>query len=326
MRGNLLKPQVWMPLLAPILLGGCEMALLDPKGQVGLEQRSLILTALGLMLIVVIPVFVMTVWFAWRYRAGNKAATYKPEWSHSNLIEAVVWGVPCIIIVILGTLTWRSTHSLDPRHPLQGEGKPLVIQAVSLDWKWLFIYPEQGIATVNQIVFPAHRPLHFEVTSGSVMNSFFIPQLGSQIYAMAGMRNQLNLIANEEGVFKGISANYSGHGFSGMKFTAEATSQQGFDAWVSRVRSEPSSLAMNDYQQLAKPTINHPVTYFGKAAPGLYDQIVGQFMSMPSAAMPADHAMPAGHEGMQGMSMSMADGMQMDDMPGSQPAQAKENN
>ncbi|MFC3912768.1 ubiquinol oxidase subunit II [Pseudaeromonas sharmana] len=295
MRGKQSKLRAWMLALAPLLLTGCDMALLDPKGEVGLEQRSLILTALGLMLIVVIPVFIMTIWFAWRYRASNKEATYKPEWSHSNLIEAVVWGVPCIIIIILGILTWRTTHSLDPRHPLTSDAKPMVIQAVSLDWKWLFIYPEQGIATVNHITFPANVPIHFEVTSGSVMNSFFIPQLGSQIYAMAGMRNHLNLIANHEGVYKGISANYSGHGFSGMKFSAEAVSPEAFDAWINQARQSPLTLKMADYQTLAKPTQNHAVTYYGTVEGKLYDSIVAQFMSHGTPASGAE-PMHDGHD------------------------------
>lgn len=275
--------------LSLLLLSGCNMALLDPKGAVGMQERSLILTALGLMLIVVIPVICMTIWFAWRYRASNKAATYKPDWSHSNKVEAVVWGIPCVIILILGTLTWVTTHNLDPRQPLNDQVKPLEIQVVSLDWKWLFIYPEQGIATVNEISFPVDVPVHFKVTSGSVMNSFFIPQLGSQIYAMAGMRNQLNLIANEPGVYRGISANYSGHGFSGMKFNAIATSPQEFEHWVAKVKQSSLTLQMADYQQLTKPTMNHAVAYYGSVKPHLYDDVVALFMDMGSkgeASMP----------------------------------------
>ncbi|MGL4206742.1 MAG: ubiquinol oxidase subunit II [Aeromonadaceae bacterium] len=261
-----------------LLLGGCNMTLLDPKGLVGMEQKNLIITALALMLIVVIPVIVMTFWFAWRYRASNKAATYAPNWSHSNKIEAVVWGIPCVIILVLGTITWKTTHSLDPRAPLPSAVKPLEIEVVSLDWKWLFIYPEQGVASVNEVVFPVNVPVHFKVTSGSVMNSFFIPQLGSQIYAMAGMRNQLNLMANEVGSYKGISANYSGHGFSGMKFTAEATTQEGFEQWLHNVRTEKSALNFADYLVLAKPTENHPVTHFSTVETGIYDRIIAQFM------------------------------------------------
>ena len=283
--------------LTALLLGGCDMALLDPKGLVGMEQRRLIITALALMLIVVVPVILMTFWFAWRYRASNKAATYAPNWSHSNKIEAVVWGIPCVIILVLGTITWQTTHSLDPRAPLPVASKPLEIEVVSLDWKWLFIYPEQGVASVNEVVFPANVPVHFKVTSGSVMNSFFIPQLGSQIYAMAGMRNQLNLIANEVGNYKGISANYSGHGFSGMKFTAQATTAEGFEEWLSKVRAEKSALNFADYQALAKPTQNHPVTHFSTVESGLYDRIVAQFMPvMTHHDEAAPGAMMAGKE------------------------------
>ena len=266
-----------------LLLGGCDMALLDPKGLVGMEQKNLIITALALMLIVVVPVILMTFWFAWRYRASNKAATYAPNWSHSNKIEAVVWGIPCIIILVLGIITWKTTHSLDPRAPLPSTVKPLEIEVVSLDWKWLFIYPEQGVASVNEVAFPVNVPVHFKVTSGSVMNSFFIPQLGSQIYAMAGMRNQLNLMANEVGSYKGISANYSGHGFSGMKFTAEATTQEGFEQWVSKTKSASSGLTFADYLQLAKPSEHHPVTHYSTIEAGLYDKIVAQFMPDMSA-------------------------------------------
>lgn len=272
----MIKNRFWwlLPSLMPLLLSGCNMALLDPKGEVGMQQKSLILTATWLMLIVVIPVIIMTFVFAWKYRASNKNATYSPNWSHSNKIEFVVWTIPLIIILILGTLTWKTTHSLDPRTPLASKEKPLVIQAVSLDWKWLFIYPEQGIATVNEISFPANVPIEFKVTSGSVMNSFFIPQLGSQIYAMAGMQNRVHLIANEEGAYKGISANYSGAGFSGMKFMAYATSTEKFDEWVSKVKQSPKALQLTDYDELTKATQNNPVEYFGAVKPALYQDII----------------------------------------------------
>lgn len=214
----------WMSLIAgTVLLSGCDSALLDPKGQIGLEQRSLILTAFGLMMIVVIPAVLMAVGFAWKYRASNKDAKYSPNWSHSNKVEAVVWTVPILIILFLAVLTWKTTHALEPSKPLVHDEKPITIEVVSMDWKWFFIYPEQGIATVNEIAFPANVPVHFKVTSNSVMNSFFIPRLGSQIYAMAGMQTQLHLIADEAGTYDGISASYSGPGFSGMKFKAIAT-------------------------------------------------------------------------------------------------------
>lgn len=276
----MIKNRFWWLLSSsmPLLLSGCNMALLDPKGAIGMQQKSLILTSTLLMLIVVIPVIIMTFLFAWKYRASNKKATYAPNWSHSNKIEFVVWTVPLIIILILGTITWKTTHSLDPRTPLESTEKPLVIQVVSLDWKWLFIYPEQGIATVNEISFPANVPVEFKVTSGSVMNSFFIPQLGSQIYAMAGMQNRVHLIANEEGAYKGISANYSGAGFSGMKFTAYATSQEKFAEWVAKVKQAPKNLQWADYETLSKPTKNNPVEYYSSVKPDLYMDIVNKFM------------------------------------------------
>jgi cytochrome o ubiquinol oxidase subunit II len=304
MRGNKKIQSGWLLCIAALFLSGCNMALLDPKGQIGLEQRSLIITAIALMLIVVVPVIAMTFWFAWRYRASNTKATYTPNWEHSNKIEFVVWTIPCIIILILGTITWRSTHELDPRKPIASSAKPLVIEAISLDWKWLFIYPEQGVATINQIAFPVNVPVQFKVTSGSVMNSFFIPQLGSQIYAMAGMRNQVHLIANEEGNYQGISANYSGHGFSGMKFVAEVTSQQGFEQWLAQAKTSPSSLQFADYQQLVKPSQNNPVAYYSSVEAKLYDRIVNQFMG---------HGLPGGAPH-QMVEMSQTEAMPMDHM------------
>lgn len=191
--------------LAPVviaLLSGCQGGILDPKGQIAAEQKSLILTATALMLLVVIPVIVMTLVFAWKYRAGNKEAAYEPKWSHSTKIEVVVWLIPCIIIAFLATLTWKSTHKLDPYRPLESDKKAIQVQVVALNWKWLFIYPEQQIASVNELVFPADTPVSFKITSDAAMNSFFIPQLGGQIYAMAGMQTQLHLIANEPGTYK----------------------------------------------------------------------------------------------------------------------------
>lgn len=267
-------------MVLPLLLVGCDSVLMDPKGQVGEAERRLILTAFGLMLIVVIPVIVMTLLFARRYRRGNKEAGYSPDWGHSNVIEVIVWFIPCVIIVFLAVLTWHTSHSLDPHKPLDPDDdtEAMVIQAVSLDWKWLFIYPEQGIATVNEVAFPVDVPVHFRVTSGSVMNSFMIPTLGSQIYAMAGMDNDVYLIADEEGTYWGRSTNYSGAGFSEMLFEAHVTSQQDFDAWVEKVRGSSDTLAYPDgYQALAEPSIDHPVEYFSNVSPDLYDKIVQSF-------------------------------------------------
>lgn len=289
---------------AAMLLSGCDAALLNPKGQVGLEQRSLILTAVGLMLIVVIPVIIMAFAFAWKYRSSNKNAEYTPNWSHSNKIEVVVWTVPIIIIVLLGTLTWKTTHSLDPYKPLQSDVKPINVEVVSLDWKWLFIYPDLGIASVNELAFPANTPVSFKITADGVMNSFFIPRLGSQIYAMAGMQTQLHLIANEAGKYPGMSAAFSGRGFSGMKFTAIATpTQQEFDQWVDNARKSSNALTLANFNQLAQPSENHPVEYFSQVEPELFKQVITKFIG---SSMDMHHAEGAAQQAsdMKGMDMS----------------------
>lgn len=253
------------------------MALLDPKGQIGAQQKSLLLTSTGLMLIVVIPVIVMTLLFAWRYRHSNTLAKYLPDWAHSSRIEAVVWAVPCVIILILGVMTWQTSHSLDPHKPIESDVAPLEIQAVALDWKWLFIYPEQGVAAVNEVALPVGVPVHFRVTSGSVMNALFIPHLGSQIYAMTGMDNDLYLIADEAGVYEGKSTNYSGAGFSDMVFDAHATSQEEFEAWLESLRHGGGVLDAEIFEELSEPTRAHPVEYFAAVRDGLYDYVLSRY-------------------------------------------------
>jgi cytochrome o ubiquinol oxidase subunit 2 len=269
-----------LPLIGTLLLSGCNMTLLDPKGQVGLDERNLIITATLLMLLVVVPVIVMTFLFAWKYRASNTDAVYTPKWSHSTKIEIAVWAVPVLIIIALGYVTYKSTHALDPYKPLVSDVKPITIEVVALDWKWMFIYPEQGIATVNKIVFPANTPINFKVTSDSVMNSFFIPALGGQIYAMAGMQTKLHLIANQNAEMDGISANYSGAGFTGMKFKAIATSQEDFDAWVSEVKKSPKQLDQAEYAALAKPSQNNPVELYSSVTPNQFQIIVDKYEGM----------------------------------------------
>ena len=278
-----------LPFLGMLLLSGCNWTLLDPKGQVGIEQKNLILIATGLMLLVVVPVIIMTLAFAWKYRASNKSATYTPDWSHSTKIEAAVWAIPVLIIIALGYVTYKTTHSLDPYRPLDSDVKPVLIDVVAMDWKWLFIYPEQGIATVNKLVFPANTPLNFRVTSDTVMNSFFIPGLGGQIYAMAGMTTKLHLIANENAEFDGISANYSGAGFTGMKFKATATSQADFEAWVNEVKQSPKTLSKAEYEALIKPSENHPVTLYSAASADTFQSIVDKYEGM-NRGKPVVHA------------------------------------
>jgi cytochrome o ubiquinol oxidase subunit 2 len=278
------KPPRWSRLMpcGALLLAGCNnLSVLDPKGRIGATEKSLILTATWLMLLVVIPVIVMTLAFAWKYRASNKEARYEPEWSHSTAIEVVVWLIPCLIIVALGYITWKSTHELDPYKPIESNIKPVEIEVVSLNWKWLFIYPELHIATVNQIAFPVNTPVNFKITSDAVMNSFFIPQLGSQVYAMAGMQTKLHLIANEAGRYDGISANYSGGGFSGMRFEAKAMSGTEFDEWVKTVRASSQQLTQAGYDKLAAPSEKDPVAYFASVEPQLFSHILNKYMGMP---------------------------------------------
>ncbi|PHZ60165.1 ubiquinol oxidase subunit II [Photobacterium leiognathi] len=264
--------------LTTLILNGCQFALLAPKGSIGVQEKELIIKALLLMLIVVIPVILMTIYFAYRYRESNTDEEYAPDWSHSTKIEVVVWTIPIIIIAILATITWRSTHELEPSKPIVSDAKPITIEVVSLDWKWLFIYPEQDIATVNYVVFPKNVPVQFKLTSDNIMNAFFIPQLGSQIYAMPGMVTKLNLIANHRGDFKGFGSSYSGKGFSEMKFTATSLeNRHAFSSWVQQVKMSPNRI--EDWEQfhaIASPSVGDPAESFSSVPPFLFNDVVTQ--------------------------------------------------
>lgn len=265
-----------LSLCAVTLLGGCSTILLfDPKGPIGEAERFIIITAIALMLIVVIPVFIMGFWFPRKYRASNTESTYMPKWSHSAKIEFFMWAVPIAIVAVLAILAWTGTHSLDPYKPIPSAEKAINIEAVSLDWKWLFIYPDQNIATVNQITFPVNVPVSFKLTSDTVMTSFFIPQLGSQIYAMAGMQTRLHLLADKPGVYAGRNQQLSGRGYADMHFKANAVSREEFQSWVRKVGQSPEKLDVDRYEKLANPSDGyHPVTYFSSVKPGLFEYIV----------------------------------------------------
>ncbi|MFC3338364.1 ubiquinol oxidase subunit II [Paracandidimonas soli] len=275
-----------LPLLVfAALLSGCKAVVLSPSGDIAIQQRDLIYISVALMLIVIIPVMILTVVFAWRYRASNKDATYSPEWDHSTKIELVVWSIPLLIIIALGAITWVSTHKLDPYRPLDriaadrpvpADAQPLVVEVVALDWKWLFLYPEYGIATVNELAAPVDRPITFHMTSSSVMNSFYIPALAGQVYTMAGMQTKLHAVINEPGTYKGFSANYSGAGFSGMHFQFHGMDDAGFGQWVERVRQSSDELSRTTYLQLEAPSEREPVRYYGSVANGLYDAILNR--------------------------------------------------
>jgi cytochrome o ubiquinol oxidase subunit II len=275
------------------LSSGCDLRnapVLDPKGPIALAERDLLFTALAMMLIVVIPVFVMAFLFAWRYRASNTSARYTPDWAYSGRIDAIIWLVPALIVASLGALLWHSTHKLDPYRAIDPVIAPLEVQVVAQDWKWLFIYPALGVASVNQLVFPSSAPLSLKITSDTVMNSFYVPALGGQIYAMAGMETRLNLKADAPGRFTGRNAQYSGAGFSDQHFQVIAASAADFDAWLGKVRQAPEKLDGPTYRALTIPTRGHPVTYYSGVEPNLFGTIIAKYMR--GHAQGNDHAAP----------------------------------
>jgi len=284
---KLVKPLLTIAtLLCLTLLSGCseEYLLFHPKGAIGEEQKYLIILSFAVMMIVVGPVIAMIIGFGIKYRASNKNAEYKPNWEHSNKIEFWVWSIPCAIIIWLGIITYQTSFSLDPRKPIEHDKPTLRIHVVALDWKWLFIYPEQGIAVVNELAIPKDTPVEFLITSDTVMNSFFVPQLGSQIYAMAGMENQLHLIGSEEGVYRGYSANYSGFGFSGMKFKAHVLSDQGFASWTNKVTAATDTLSDSRYAELTQKTKDHPVEYFSSVNPLMFNNIIEKYTGVQNGS------------------------------------------
>jgi len=264
--------------LGSALMSGCNLELLTPKGSVGEQEKSLILISLFVMLMVVIPVIVLTLWFAWRYRETNTRATYAPKWAHSTRIEIVVWIIPCVSVACLAVLIWHTTHKLDPYRPLESQVKPVQIDVIALNWKWLFIYPEYGVASLNQLAIPVGTPINFRLTAESMMNSFFIPQLGSMVYAMSGMQTRLHLIADAPGVYLGQSAAYSGPGFSDMHFKTLATSRKEFEAWIQAARASSQALDMKTYRMLEQPSSKDPVTLYAAVAPKLFDRAVDKYM------------------------------------------------
>jgi cytochrome o ubiquinol oxidase subunit 2 len=265
--------------LAVVYFRSVNIAVLDPKGTIGQQEKQLIVFALSLSLVVVIPVFGMLFWFAWRYRASNHLnVKYSPNWDHSAVLESIWWLVPSVLIVILSVVTWRSAHQLDPFKSISSSVKPLNIQVIALDWKWLFIYPDQRIATVNYFEFPKQTPVNFQITADAPMNSFWIPQLGGQIYAMPGMSTQLHLMASQSGNFRGSSANISGEGFAGMDFSAHATDTDSFNAWVKSTQQSQRSLDLASYNQLSAPSQKNPKTNYALSDPNLYDIVVMKFM------------------------------------------------
>lgn len=261
-----------------------NIAVLQPAGVIGQKEKHLIVFATLLCLIVVLPVFAMTIYIALKYRESNKPAKYHPDWDHDLKIESVWWGIPLLIITILAIVTWNSSHDLDPFKSLDSTVKPLNVQVVAMTWKWLFIYPEQNISTVNYLEIPVNTPVNFQITADAPMNSFWIPRLGSQIYAMSGMSTQLHLMADKTGLYYGRSANISGRGFSGMQFKTMAVPAEDFSGWVDKVKDSPNKLTFDNYSKLALESENNPVAYYSANADNLYDNIIMKYM-MPGHQM-----------------------------------------
>jgi len=264
---------------------GHSIPVLQPKGEIGDKERQLIFFALGLSVIVVVPVFIMLFSFAWRFRASNTKAKYLPNWDSSRLFESLWWAIPSVLILVLSVVTWQSSHQLDPYQPIQSNARPLKVQVVALQWKWLFIYPDQGVATVNYMPIPTNQPVDLTITSDAPMNAFWVPQLGGQVYAMAGMSTKLHLIANHDGVYEGRSSNISGKGFSDMTFTANALPQASFDHWVAQTKNHHLDLSSQTYAALAKPATSKPLTY-GTVQANLYDTIIEKYMGNMSTPAP----------------------------------------
>lgn len=265
-------------ILVAMFLGTHNIAVLNPKGVVAEKQRQLIIVATSLMALVVVPVLAMTFGIAWRYRASNTKAKYSPELAGNRIAETVWWLVPIIIISALAVIAWTSSHDLDPFKPLASNVRPIKIQVIALQWKWLFIYPEQRVATINSMPIPTDTPIDFEITADAPMNSFWIPQLGGQVYAMPGMSTQLHLMATAQGDYYGSSANISGAGFAGMKFTAHATSAKDFTQWASKTALSSARFTQATYDELAKPSSDAPPAAFSFDANELYDTVVMKYM------------------------------------------------
>lgn len=278
---RLLRVGLTIPLF--LSLGGCNFVLLNPAGDVAMQQRDVLLASVALMLLIILPVMAATAFFAWKYRHSNTDAPYDPEWHHSARLETLIWAAPLAIIIALGAIAWVSTHLLDPYRPLSrigpmqsvaDNGNRLKVQVVSLNWKWLFIYPELGIATVNEMAAPVDTPISFQLTSSDIMNSFFVPALAGQVYTMAGMETKLHAVINRPGAYKGFSANYSGAGFSEMRFKFRGMAADDFDKWLDKVKATGGTLDWQTYLKLAKPSEDVPVIYYKSVDPNLFNSIL----------------------------------------------------
>ena len=270
-------------LFSAAALAGCSEGVLAPKGPVAAAERLLMLNSTGIMLAIVIPTVLATLGVAWWFRAANERARYRPDFAYSGRLELLVWSIPIMTILLVGGVAWLSSYDLDPPKAIASAQKPVRVQVVALDWKWLFIYPDEGIATVNQLTIPVGAPISFELTSSGVMNSFFVPQLAGQIYTMSGMVTRLNLRADHAGTYRGMSANYSGAGFSGMYFNVNAVPAEKFAPWVAETRTSGPALDAQSYAELAKPSQAVAPFAYRAVAPNLFNGIVSS-VSTPQQA------------------------------------------
>ncbi|MVP00244.1 ubiquinol oxidase subunit II [Paenibacillus lutrae] len=282
-----------MLVLMAVLSAGCDLIVLDPKGPIGQQQLDLIIISTILCLVIIAPVLIITFVIVWRYRdKPGRKAKYEPNWEHSTKLETIWWGIPIIIILALAVVTVKYTYALEPSKPIEAEAKPITIQVTSLDWKWLFKYPEQGIATVNYVQFPEDVPVRFELTADSPMNSFWIPQLGGQVYTMSGMAMKLHLMADEPGEYMGSGANFTGRDFGSMRFVAKATSQQEFDEWVKKTKAESPALTMDGYKALAVQGVSEVKSY-SSFPNGLFEQIVTKYGAHNNHGATGENSKPA---------------------------------
>jgi cytochrome o ubiquinol oxidase subunit II len=265
-------------------LSGCSASLLDPHGPIGRQEKLILIDSTAIMLAIVIPVIIATLVFAWWFRAGNTKATRYLDWDYSGRIEFIVWAIPALVILFLGGIAWLSSHDLDPPKAIASPVAPLDIDVVSLDWKWLFIYPDASVASVNRLVLPVGTPVRFHMTSAGVMNSFFIPQLGSQIYAMAGMETKLNLLVDDPGLYHGLSAQFSGEGFSDMTFDVAAMTRQDFEQWLDATRTGGDTLDAAAYETLTHPSAKVPQHTYGTVTGGIFEAILMHPGTAPTAA------------------------------------------
>lgn len=266
-------------LSAAMLTASCHEGVLDPQGPVGKAERVILYDSTVIMLAVIVPVIVLTLIFAWWFRAKNGRASYRPDWEYSGRIEMIIWSIPALVILFLGGIAWTGSHDLDPPRPLAESTAPLDIEVVSLDWRWLFIYPHEGIASLNRLVVPAGVPLRFRLTSTTVMNSFFVPQLGSQIYAMPNMVTRLNLKADQPGTYEGLSAQFSGDGFSDMRFDLVSTGAEEFKAWVDSTKTQGGVLDATTLDELVKPAKAGQAQTYAQVSEGLFDRISSGHMA-----------------------------------------------